>query len=415
MHKGIALSYAELNGRANRLAHHLRRLGVGPDVLVGVCMTRTPDMIACLLAVLKAGGAYVPMDPAYPAGRISTMLVDAQPRVLLTQQHLQSDLPAVDGMSVFCIDAEGALLAACRDDNPVPVALGEHLAYVIYTSGSTGKPKGVAIQHKNAAAFIHWALATFDTDSLEKVLASTSICFDLSIFEIFGTMSGGGSVWLVDNILDFSEHAVTLPVTLVNTVPSAMAEVHRSGTLPKSVKVINLAGEALANSLVQSIYRQASVEKIYNLYGPSEDTTYSTFTLVEKGSTTAVSIGRPIANTQAYILDARGRPVPVGVAGELFLAGDGLARGYLKRPELTAEKFIPNPFSATPGARMYRTGDLVQYRADGQIDYLGRIDHQVKIRGFRIELGEIEAALQALASEVVVLAREDSVGDKRLV
>jgi amino acid adenylation domain-containing protein len=415
MHNGVALSYADLNRQANQLAHHLRSLGVGPDVLVGVCMTRTPDLIACLLGVLKAGGAYVPLDPVYPAGRIATMLVDAQPRVLLTQQHLSSDLPSVEGMTVFCIDAEAALLAGCRDDNPAAVAVGDHLAYVIYTSGSTGKPKGVAIQHRNATTFIHWALATFDGDSLDKVLASTSICFDLSIFEIFGPLSRGGSSWLVDNILDFAERADTLPVTLINTVPSAMAEVHRSKTLPASVKIINLAGEALSNMLVQSLYRQASVEKIYNLYGPSEDTTYSTFTLVERGSTMPVSIGRPIANTQTYILDARGEPVPMGVAGELFIAGEGLSRGYLKRPELTAEKFVPNPFSATQGARMYRTGDLVQYRADGQIEYLGRIDHQVKIRGFRIELGEIEAALQALASEVVVLAREDSVGDKRLV
>jgi amino acid adenylation domain-containing protein len=342
------------------------------------------------------------------------MLIDAQPRVLLTQQHLQSSLPSVEGTSVLCVDAEDALPAG-RDENPAPIALGDHLAYVIYTSGSTGKPKGVGIQHRNAAVFIHWALATFDRDSLDKVLASTSICFDLSIFEIFAPLSCGGSAWLVKNILDFSAHAATLPVTLVNTVPSAMAEVHRSGTLPASVRVINLAGEALANTLVQSLYRQASVEKVYNLYGPSEDTTYSTFTLVERGQTAAVSIGRPIANTQTYILDADWNPVPMGVAGELFIAGDGLARGYLQRPELTAEKFVPNPFSATPGARMYRTGDLVRYRTDAQIEYLGRIDHQVKVRGFRIELGEIEAALQALASEVVVLAREDSVGDKRLV
>ncbi|MBE1162009.1 non-ribosomal peptide synthase/polyketide synthase [Dyella acidiphila] len=417
VHAGVAIRYAELNRRANQLAHHLRTLGVGPDRLVGICMTRTPDLIVALLGVLKAGGAYVPLDPAYPAERIVTMLTDAGPAVLLTQQHLRDELPAVPGMQVLCVDAEAALLAAYSGDNPVTIAAGDDLAYVIYTSGSTGKPKGVAIRHRNVTAFVHWALATFDRDSLDKVLASTSICFDLSIFEIFVPLSRGGSVWLVDNILALAERPDALPVTLINTVPSAMAEVHRSVSLPGSIKVINLAGEALSQALVQSLYRQSSVARVYNLYGPSEDTTYSTFTLVPKDSTASVSIGRPIANSQAYILDARQQPVPIGVAGELFMAGAGLARGYLHRPALTAEKFLPNPFSAAADARMYRTGDLARYLPDGQIEYLGRVDFQVKIRGFRIELGEIEVALsrQAGVRDAVVIAREDVPGDKRLV
>ncbi|GGA41733.1 hypothetical protein GCM10010981_33430 [Dyella nitratireducens] len=417
MHEGVALSYAELNRRANQLAHHLRELGVGPERLAGICMTRTPDLIVSLLGVLKAGGAYVPLDPAYPPERIVAMLTDAQPSVLLTQQALRDGLPPVAGTQVFCIDAEAALLAGCPGDNPVHVACGDDLAYVIYTSGSTGKPKGVAIQHRNATTFVHWALAAFDGDSLEKVLASTSICFDLSIFEIFVPLSWGGSVWLVDNILALAEKPDAFPVTLINTVPSAMAEVHRSIPLPASIKVINLAGEALSHTLVQSLYQQSSVERIYNLYGPSEDTTYSTFTLVAKDSPPPVTIGRPIANTQAYILDARQNPVPIGVAGELFIAGDGLARGYLHRPELTAEKFVRHPFSTVPGARMYRTGDLARYLPDGQIEYLGRVDYQVKIRGFRIELGEIETVLskQANVRDAVVIAREDVPGDKRLV
>ncbi|HWV46632.1 MAG TPA: amino acid adenylation domain-containing protein, partial [Nitrospira sp.] len=417
VYEGSTLSYVELNKRANQLAHHLRTLGVGPDVLVGICMARTPDMIVCMLGVLKAGGAYVPLDPDYPPARIATMLADAQPRVLLTERNLQQNLPDVVGTQVFCIDAEDSLLAECCANNPAHVTGADHLAYVIYTSGSTGKPKGVAIRHGNTATFIHWALATFDSNSLDKVLVSTSICFDLSIFEIFVTLSQGGSAWLAKNILEFSENSARMPVTLINTVPSAMAEVYRSKTLPPSVKVINLAGEALANSLAQALYQQASVEKIFNLYGPSEDTTYSTFALVEKGSTATVPIGRPIANTQTYILDNRCNPVPIGVAGELFLAGDGLARGYLNQPGLTAEKFISNPFSVTPGARMYRTGDLVRYRVDGSIEYLGRIDHQVKIRGFRIELGEIEARIteHPAVGEAVVLVREDQPGDKRLV
>ena len=417
VHEGVALSYAELNQRANQLAHHLRKLGVGPDGLVGICMTRTPDLIVSLLGVLKAGGAYVPLDPAYPPERVATMLTDARPRVLLTQQHWRDGLPSVAGTRVFCIDAEAALLADYASDNPVHVASGDDLAYVIYTSGSTGKPKGVAIQHRNVTTFVHWALATFDRNDLEKVLASTSICFDLSIFEIFVPLSRGGSVWLVDNILALAETPDALPVTLINTVPSAIAEVHRSIRLPASVRVINLAGEALSHMLVQALYQQSSVERIYNLYGPSEDTTYSTFTLVAKDSAPPVTIGRPIANTQAYILDARQHPVPVGVAGELCMAGDGLARGYLNRPELSAEKFVPNPFGTVPGARMYRTGDLARYLPDGQIEYLGRVDHQVKIRGFRIELGEIETVLsgQPNVRDAVVTAREDMPGDKRLV
>jgi amino acid adenylation domain-containing protein len=417
MHVGVPLSYAELNQQANRLAHHLRELGVGPDVLVGICMARTADLIVSMLGVLKAGGAYVPLDPAYPRERIATMLIDAQPSVLLTRQCLREGLPVVAGTTVFCLDAEAALLAGHGGDNLVNVARGTDLAYVIYTSGSTGKPKGVAIQHSNVTTFVHWALATFDSDSTEKVLASTSICFDLSIFEIFVPLSRGGSVWLVDNILAFTEMPDALPVTLINTVPSAIAEVHRSIRLPQSLKVINLAGEALGRGLVQSIYQQSSVERIYNLYGPSEDTTYSTFTLVERDSSAPISIGRPIANTQAYILDARQNPVPIGVTGELFISGDGLARGYLKRPELTAEKFVPNPFSAVPGARMYRTGDLTRYRSSGEIEYLGRVDHQVKIRGFRIELGEIEALLakQINVRGAAVAAHEDAMGDKRLV
>ncbi|WP_035373166.1 non-ribosomal peptide synthetase [Pseudoduganella violaceinigra] len=415
MHEGRAVSYAELNGRANRLAHYLRGQGVGPDDLVGVCMERSADMVVCLLAVLKSGGAYVPLDPAYPAERVAAMLGDAQPKVLLTQEQLLAKLPVLAGVTVFCVDAQQQQLASHSDENPVNRTLGQHLAYVIYTSGSTGRPKGVAIQHLNAAVFIHWALGQFDAAWLDKMLASTSICFDLSIFEIFVPLSMGGSVWVVRNILDFAERAEQFPVTLVNSVPSAMAEVARSTTLPASVKVVNLAGEALPNALAQALYQQEPVQRVFNLYGPSEDTTYSTCALVEKGGDAAISIGKPIANTQAYIVDARLNPVPLGAAGELCIAGDGLARGYLHQPGLTAEKFIPNPFGKTRGTRMYRTGDLVRQRADGMLEYLGRIDHQVKIRGFRIELGEVETALQALAGEAVVLAREDHAGDKRLV
>ena len=414
--EGATLTYAELNGRANRLAHHLRAQGVGPDVLVGICVERSPEMVVGLLAILKAGGAYVPLDPAYPRQRLAYMLEDAAPALLLTQRHLLEQLPA-SAATVFCLDRDADQLDAYGADNPACVTLPEHLAYVIYTSGSTGQPKGIGIGHRSASAFIDWSLASFDAASLQRVLASTSMCFDLSIFELFVPLSLGGSCWIVRNVLDLVADPSAYPVSLINTVPSAIAELHRAGAIPPSVKVINLAGEALSNALVQTLYRQESIERIFNLYGPSEDTTYSTYTLTEKGAAHSCSIGRPIAHTQAYILDARLRPVPVGVAGELYLSGAGLARGYLNRPELTAEKFLPHPFSATPGARMYRTGDLARYLPDGNIEYLGRIDQQVKLRGFRIELGEIEAALSALpvVREAVVLAREDVAGDKRLV
>ncbi|MES2940788.1 MAG: amino acid adenylation domain-containing protein [Pseudomonadota bacterium] len=393
------LSYAELNQRANRLAHHLGSQGVGPDVLVGIRVERSLEMVIGLLAILKAGGAYVPLDSDYPPERLAFMLADAQPVLVLTQERLRE---------AMCLDGY-------PEHNPLVRVLPQHLAYVIYTSGSTGKPKGIGIQHGNAAAFVAWARSVFTQAELERTLASTSICFDLSVFELFVPLCSGGSVWLVKDILDLVSRPGAFPVTLVNTVPSAIAQLHASRAIPASAKVINLAGEALAPALVDALYRSEPVEQIFNLYGPSEDTTYSTYALLDRDSST-VGIGRPVANTQVYLLDVDLNLVPVGVAGELCIAGVGLARGYLHRPALTAEKFIPNPHG-TPGTRMYRTGDLARWRRDGSIDYLGRIDHQVKIRGFRIELGEIEAVLAQHPGvrEALVLAREDAPGDKRLV
>jgi amino acid adenylation domain-containing protein len=414
---GTQLTYAQLNTRANQLAHHLRSLGVGPDGLVGICVERTLDMIVGLFAILKAGGAYVPLDPNYPSDRLAYMLADARPAVLLTQSHLLRSLPptATDHRAVFCLDTEWDRLARYPATNPVNASLPANLAYIIYTSGSTGQPKGIGIAHHNASVFIAWALASFDSASLQRVLASTSMCFDLSIFEMYVPLAQGGAVWLVNNILDLSAKPSAYPVTLINTVPSAIAEILRSDAIPASVSVINLAGEALSNTLVQALYRQESIARIFNLYGPSEDTTYSTYTLTVKGASASASIGRPIANTQVYLLDAQLNPVPAGVAGELHIGGDGLARGYLHRPDLSADKFIPNPFGAA-GTRIYKTGDLARYLPNGDIEYMGRIDHQVKIRGFRIELGEIETALLTLPAvrDCVVLAREDAPGDKRL-
>ncbi|MCH8068410.1 MAG: AMP-binding protein, partial [Candidatus Marinimicrobia bacterium] len=283
------------------------------------------------------------------------------------------------------------------------------------TSGSTGKPKGVAIEHHSPVGLVDWAGGVFDAEDLAGVLASTSICFDLSVFELFVPLSWGGTVILVKNALHLRTSSVKGRVTLINTVPSAMAELLREDDLPASVRTVNLAGEPLSAQLVQQIYRQKQVKRVFDLYGPSEDTTYSTFTLREEDG--PVTIGKPLSNKQVYILDSNLQIVPIGVFGELHIAGNGLARGYHNRPELTAEKFIPNPFSDQPGSRLYKTGDLARYLPDGNIELAGRIDNQVKIRGFRVELGEIEAVLEEHQGvrEAIVLAREDNPGDQRLV
>ncbi|WP_193200009.1 non-ribosomal peptide synthetase [Nostoc sp. MG11] len=409
-------TYQQLNVRANQLAHYLQNLGVKPDVLVGLCVERSLEMIVGLLGILKAGGAYVPLDPNYPQERLSYTLLDAQVSVLLTQQRLVDKLPEHQGETV-CLDENWDAIANFPTDNFHSQVQPTNLAYVLYTSGSTGKPKGVAIEHHSPVALVSWAKELFTSEQLAGVLASTSICFDLSVFELFVPLSWGGKVILAENAL----HLPTLPaaeqVTLINTVPSAISELIRMNGLPVGVSTVNLAGEALQNQLVQQIYQQETVQYVFNLYGPSEDTTYSTFALIEKGATSAPSIGRAIANTQVYILDQNLQPVPVGVPGELHIGGAGLARGYLNRPELTQEKFIPNPFSQQEGARLYKTGDLARYLPDANIEYLRRIDHQVKIRGFRIELGEIESVLSENPAvfQSVVIAREDTPGDKRLV
>ncbi|HEX5759844.1 MAG TPA: amino acid adenylation domain-containing protein, partial [Thermoanaerobaculia bacterium] len=432
----VKLTYRDLNRRANRLAHRLRALGVGPEARVGVSLERSPEMVTALLAILKAGGAYVPLDPTYPAERLRRMLADArqgQPSfVLLTQERLLPRLDEVlrgqEGVHPFCLDRDRVLLAGESEADPGDGAAPGNLSHVIYTSGSTGRPKGVAIEHRSSAAFLRWALGVFAPDELAGVFASTSVNFDLSLFELFAPLAAGGAVVLGDDALALATTPASAEVTLVNTVPSAMAELVRLGAVPPGVRTVNLAGEPLRRALADAIHALPGVERLWNLYGPTEDTTYSTFALVPRGDGGEPTIGRPVAGTRAWVMDRNLLPVPAGVTGELCLAGAGLARGYLHRPELTAEKFVPDPWGAElgdPGARMYRTGDLVRRRTDGELEYLGRIDHQVKVRGFRIELGEIETALAAHAAvrETAVLAREDSIdparvdalGEKRLV
>jgi amino acid adenylation domain-containing protein len=412
--EGQQLAYQELNRRSNQLAHYLRKREVGPEVLVGLCVERSLDMIVGLLGILKAGGAYVPLDPAYPRERLAAILEDAKAPILVTQASLVDILPPHTAQ-VVRLDADWPKIAAESDTNPASNVKPENLSYVLFTSGSTGRPKGVAIQHSSAAMLIQWAQNVFLPEEIAGTLFSTSMCFDLSVFEMFVPLSMGGKIIVAQNALSLPKLPAAREVTLINTVPSAIAELVRMDAVPDSVQVVNLAGEALPTSLAQKIYEKTKARKVYNLYGPTEDTTYSTYALVpRKGE---VTIGKPLPNTQVYILDANQQPTPIGVPGELHLAGDGLARGYFGRPDLTAERFLPNPFSSEPGERMYRTGDLARFLPDGNIQYLNRMDNQVKLRGFRIELGEIESVLSQHPSveSVVVIAREDKPGDKRLV
>lgn len=413
---GRQLTYGELNRRANRVASYLAENGVRVETFVGICLERSMDMVIAMLGVLKAGGAYVPLDPTYPKQRLAYMLEDTQASVVVTSQQLRSVIADYSG-KVVCLDEERDEIAGQRIHGVEADVSRQNLAYIIYTSGSTGRPKGVAIQHSSVAALINWATDQFEPAQLSGMLASTSICFDLSIYELFVTLCSGGKVILARDALELAEIDERQEVTVINTVPSAMTELVRMGAVPAGVRTVNLAGEALSRSLVERIYEQEGVREVYNLYGPSEDTTYSTYVKLSRGESGAVSIGRPISNTQVYILDREMEPAPIGVAGEIYIGGEGLARGYLNRAELTADRFVPDSLGRRAGGRLYRTGDVGRYREDGEIDYLGRADHQVKVRGFRIELGEIEAALmqQGGVKQAVVVVREDVGEQKQLV
>ncbi|HEU0080160.1 MAG TPA: amino acid adenylation domain-containing protein, partial [Longimicrobiaceae bacterium] len=440
-----SLTYRQLNERANRLAHHLLRLGVGAEARVGIGVRRGTEMVAAILAVLKAGGAYVPLDPAYPAERTGFVLRDSGVAVVLTEEALRDSLPLPPGVRVVSVDgAAAAEIARESAADPVSGAAPGSLAYLIYTSGSTGVPKGVAIEHGSAVALLSWAAGIHTADELSGVLASTSICFDLSVYELFLPLCRGGRAIIVETALALPSSPAAGEVRLVNTVPSAIAALLKSGGIPAGVTTVNLAGEPLRAELVDALYA-GGIRRVYDLYGPSEDTTYSTWTLRAAGG--PATIGRPVANTRAYVLDAGMRPVPVGVPGELYLGGRGLARGYLGRPSLTAERFVPDPFGRGAGGRLYRTGDRVRLREvrecegakvrkwEGDessredaatlalshsrtfaLEYLGRLDAMVKVRGYRIEPGEVETVLRRhpAVRDCVVLAREDAPGERRL-
>ncbi|MEA2604981.1 MAG: hypothetical protein QOF89_5973 [Acidobacteriota bacterium] len=437
------MSYGELDRQANRLAHYLRGLGVGPEVLVALCLERSPGMIVGLLAILKAGGAYVPLDPAYPRERLDYLLADTATTVLVTEQRLLGAFgeQALSRVHAVCLDADRAAIAARPEGAPEDLAMPEGLAYVIYTSGSTGKPKGVMVRHASLASLTAAARAEYAIGPADRVLQFASISFDASVEEIYPCLTTGGTlvlrgVEMLRSSADFLAACRERQITLLD-LPTAywhgLAADVSAGTAgegwPPTVDRVIVGGERVLPERVAAWGREIGPRvRLWNTYGPTEGTV--TATLVDLASLPGgldglreVPIGRPIAGARAYVLDARLEPAPVGVPGELCLGGAGVARGYLDRPDLTAERFLPDPFAVTAGAeagagaRLYRTGDLVRWLPSGQLEFLGRTDRQVKVRGFRVELGEIEAALaeHPAVREVAVLAREDQPGERRLV
>ncbi len=423
------LSYMELNAKANQLAHHLRAVGVGRESLVGICMERSLEMIVGIMAILKAGGAYVPLDPAYPKKRLAGILDDARPAVLLTEQRGLDSLPD-HSARVICIDSDWELIAERSEDNPDAQTTPENLAYVIYTSGSTGTPKGVMIEHRSVVNFSESAAAEYDIKPTDRVLQFASINFDASAEEIYPCLTRGATLVLrndsaLASISSFLEKCQEWAVTILD-LPTAywhgLVERLDDGgvVLPESLRLVIIGGErAMPERLSVWAKRVASSVRLVNTYGPTEATIVATSHDLThfKGERREVPIGRAINNARTYILDHRLRPVPIGIPGQLHIAGAGIARGYLNRPDITSQKFIANPFDRDGHGRLYRSGDLARYLSDGNIEFCGRVDNQVKIHGYRIELGDIESAAAGCPAikGIVVLAREDTPGDKRLV
>ncbi len=425
--QGTRWTYAELNRRANQLAHHLQRLGVGPDVLVALALQRSPEFPVAVLGTLKAGGAYLPLDLSNPPYRLAQVLADARPAVVLTQRRFAASLPA--GGSVHCVDGPEWISQVARQPSgagPASAADSGHLAYVIYTSGSTGKPKGVQITHRSLLNHNGAVARAFGLRPSDRVLQFSALCFDISVEELFPTWLQGGCVVLrtdaaLDSMETFFEFVRTEQITVLD-LPTAfwhtLVDRLKVQSFPPLVRLVAIGGEKASLECWQA-WKQCvgdSVQLI-NTYGPTETTVTATWFAPDPRRDDTLPIGRPMANTQVYVLDPHGQPVPIGVAGELHIGGAGLARGYHHQPELTAEKFIPNPFSGAPGSRLYRTGDLARYRPDGNLEFVGRIDQQIKLRGFRIELEEIESVLRQhpQVQDAVVTAREGPSRDQELV
>jgi amino acid adenylation domain-containing protein len=388
LHRGRRVTYAELDRLSDAIARRLLALGAGPGRFVGLHLQRSPAMIASVLGVLKAGAAYLALDPAYPHERLALILNDADPAMVIADAPLDPQL----GYAGPVLSPDEATPSAADAGPARPEPSPSDPAYVIYTSGSTGAPKGVVLAH-TAVGFVRWAEQTFRRGELARVAATTSLCFDPSVFELFAPLSTGGAVILKQDALE--PFAADEQPTLLNCVPSAMAALCRSGGVPDSVIAVNVGGEVLTAALAREIYRRTAVKAVYNHYGPTEATTCATVALALPDSVEDPPIGRPIAGAEIHVLDASGRPTPAGGVGEIHIGGPGLALGYLNRPDLTAERFAEDLLGPGSG-RLYRTGDLGRWTADGQLQFIGRKDDQVKIRGVRIELGEIEATLAAV-------------------
>ncbi|MFJ2767111.1 amino acid adenylation domain-containing protein [Streptomyces sp. NPDC087300] len=420
-HAGQELTYGELNRRANRFARLLLEHGAGPEALVALALPRTPDMVVAVLATLKAGAAYVPVDVRHPAGRIARMLGDASPLVVVVADG--TGIVPPDGATLVVMDAEQVVRHTAAKphgdvtdaERPRPL-LPRHAAYVIHTSGSTGTPKGVVVEHANAVGLVATVEDQFGPEGMARVLASTSLSFDVSVLEIVTTLATGGAVELVDDLFALLERDGWRG-SMLSGVPSAVASVLAGGDTRLAARDVVLGGEPIPRGLLREIRERVPGSVVTNIYGPTEATTYAT-TWRDDGEPADAEppIGRPVPNCQAYVLDPWLRPVPVGLPGELYLAGAGVARGYLDRPSLTAERFVACPFGA-PGRRMYRTGDQVRLRPDGQLDFLGRLDGQVKVNGFRVEPGEVESALlrHERIAQAVVVTRGERADDRRLV
>ncbi|MGH2506407.1 MAG: non-ribosomal peptide synthetase, partial [Ktedonobacteraceae bacterium] len=426
------LTYRQLNARANQLAHYLRQHAVKPNVLVGFGLERSVDMIVGLLGILKAGGAYVPLDPAYPRDRLAFLLQETQIPLLLTQQHLLANFPDY-GANVICLDRDGLEIAQQSTANLTNDVQPQNVAYVIYTSGSTGIPKGVLIAHHALTTYVETATRAYEITAHDRILQFASINFDASVEEIYPCLTQGATLVLrpeamLGSVQTFAQICQQQGITCMS-LPTAywhelIAQMDAGAMVfPSCMRLVIIGGETANNHHLAHWQRVTQGQiRLLNTYGPTEATVIATLHEVDPQGSLAraqptIPIGRPLAHTQIYLLDTHQHPVPIGVTGEISIGGAGLAQGYLHHPELTAQRFVPHPFSQEPGARLYRTGDLARYLPDGTLEFLGRTDRQVKIRGFRVEPGEIEAILSQhpAVQAVVVLTREDVPGENQLV